>query len=477
VPVAACPPVPEHVTLNGPTRTHEAKRFLNILQVNQYDVYGGAERIASNLTEAYRRRGHDARLAVGRKRSNDPRVLSINNSSSAGPWSGFWWWLHETLQPWYGRSSAIQALCRATHALASPRGWRDTRRGIEDFHYPGTRRLLNLPPRRPDILHAHNLHGRYFDLRELARLSGQVPVVLTLHDAWLLSGHCAHSFDCERWKTGCGACPDLTIYPAIRHDRTAENWRRKRDIYARARLHVATPSRWLMRKVEQSMLGAHAVECRVIPNGVDRGVFRPSDRAAARRRLDLPQEATVLLFTASGIRANPWKDYGTLREAVGRVAQGARPSRPLFLGLGEDAPPERIGPAELRFAPFDGNPANVARYYQAADLYIHAARADTFPNTVLEAVACGIPVVATAVGGIPEQLVTESADRATGVLTPPGNARALAEAIERLLADDAMRRGMSERAASDARDRFDLERQADAYLAWYRALCDRHQEK
>ena len=109
-----------------------------------------------------------------------------------------------------------------------------------------------------------------------------MPTVLTLHDAWLLSGHCAHSFDCERWKTGCGECPDLTIEPAIRRDATADNWVRKRDIYARSRLYVATPSPWLMGRVEQSMLAPAVEQARVIPNGVDLSVFRPADKRSIR---------------------------------------------------------------------------------------------------------------------------------------------------------------------------------------------------
>src|SRR4029079_4578923 len=85
--------------------------------------------------------------------------------------------------------------------------------GLEDFDYPNSVELLRFLPQKPDLLHCHNLHGNYFDLRALAGLSRQIPTVLTLHDAWLLSGHCAHSFECERWTIGCGECPDLTIYP------------------------------------------------------------------------------------------------------------------------------------------------------------------------------------------------------------------------------------------------------------------------
>src|SRR5207248_4324578 len=141
----------------------------------------------------------------------------------------------------------------------------DYHAGREDFHFPGTRRLLTLTAERPDVVHAHNLHGGYFDLRALPSLSAQVPLILTLHDAWMLSGHCAHSFDCERWRTGCGHCPDLTIFPAIERDATAYNWRRKRSIYSKSKLYISAPSRWLMQRVEDSTLQLGAKECRVIP--------------------------------------------------------------------------------------------------------------------------------------------------------------------------------------------------------------------
>src|SRR5439155_11546406 len=122
-------------------------------------------------------------------------------------------------------------------------------------------------PQRPDLVHCHNLHAKYFDLRVLPWLSRQVPVVLTLHDAWMLSGLCCHSFDCERWRTGCGQCPHLTLYPTIYPgipDATHLNWKRKRKIYRRSRLYVATPSRWLMQKVKQSILAPAVIEARVI---------------------------------------------------------------------------------------------------------------------------------------------------------------------------------------------------------------------
>lgn len=110
----------------------------------------------------------------------------------------------------------------------------------------------------------------------------------------------------------------------------------------------------------------------------------------------------------------------------------------------------------------------VASYYQAADVYVHAARADTFPNTVLEALACGTPVEATAVGGIPEQIE----DGRTGLLVPAGDAEGMAQAICALLCDEELRTHMSRRPADAGRGRFDPRRQVDAHLAWYREILD-----
>ncbi len=317
-------------------------------------------------------------------------------------------------------------------------------------------------------------------MRALAWLSRRVPTVLTLHDAWLLSGHCAHSFDCERWKTGCGQCPDLTIYPGIRRDATAENWRCKREIYSKSRLYVATPSRWLMRKVEQSMLTPALAGTRVIPHGVDLSIFRSADRRSVRAALAIHEDNQVVLLTGVGVSGSPFADHQSLRAAIDVIA--VRRPGTLFMALGTDAASAAIGREPICFVGKQRDPHAVARYHQAAECYVHAARVDTFPNMVLEALACGTPVVATAVGGIPEQIRTaELADvesgtaerlEATGVLVPGGNATMLADAVVALLSNDSARHRLGENALRDARARFDLERQVDAYLEWYRMIIE-----
>lgn len=455
---------------------------LDILQISTADVLGGAERVAYELHRSYRRLGHRSRLLVGRRRTDDPDVRLLTHEHAGDPWRRFWWRRHARLQPNFTTMRGARWLARWYQRLAEPAGWLDTLRGVEDFHYPGAWDLLDRLPRRPDIIHAHNLHGKYFDLRALPQWSRAAPLMLTLHDAWLMTGHCAHSMDCTRWQSGCGACPDLSIYPAIRRDATARNHRRKADIFRQCRCYVATPSRWLMDRAHQSILAPAIIESKVIPNGVDTTVFHPGNPIAARDALRLPKHADILLFAAYGITKNTFKDYETLRAAatrLGKQADRRAPDRPLLiLALGDDGPSQRVGRAEIRLIPHVSNPHIVAEYHRATDFYVHASKADTFPTSILEAMACGRPVVATAVGGIPEQVVcllgrTRGQNEATGLLVPPGDADAMASGIDRLLGDDALRSRLGRNAARRVDAMYRLETQVEAYLNWYEAITGR----
>jgi glycosyltransferase involved in cell wall biosynthesis len=460
------------------------ERRLRILQVNSYDIFGGSAKISWDLFQAYRARGHHSYLAVGFKNSDDPDVFRIPNEELLkGRWFRFWQGTHLMFRSMEQRGFPGVSWLR--HYTAELPEWgkrRDRERGLEDFRFPGTWRLLRLAPQLPDIFHCHNLHGAYFDLRALPWLSSRVPVILSLHDSWLLSGLCGHSLDCERWKTGCGQCPLLSTHYPFARDATDHNWRRKQKIYARSRLHVLTACRWMMHKVEQSMLAPAVVKARVIPAGVDLTLFRPVEKRGRRAKLGIPPDVRVLLFVGQFARRNWTKDYPTLRAAIALLAGRLRGQRLLFMARGEEAPPERVGSAEIRFVPFENDYRAVVPYYQAADLYLHAAHVDTFPNVILEALACGTPVVATAVGGIPEQVKSLTLGRpgagwkaygageATGTLVEPHDPQAMAGAIERLLGDEPLRLRLGENAARDARDRFDLRRHVDEHLAWYEEI-------
>ncbi|NIA69016.1 glycosyltransferase [Pelagibius litoralis] len=452
------------------------RESLKVLTVSAADEGGGAEKIAMTLFRALRASDHMSWMAVGRRKKADPDIFTIPDTA----WK-------EALLDWVSPAIAGRLgearFRRALLQLTNPRFLLDRLRGREPFHYAGTMRLLDLPPERPDVLHCHNLHGGYFDLRELARLGSELPVVLTLHDEWTFTGHCAYTLGCERWRNGCGQCPHLDVYPAIRRDGSAANWAAKRAIFNSSRLYVATPSRWLMERVKDSVLANAIVEAKVIPNGIDLGVFKPGNRAEARHRLGLPADVLILLFTANRARVSPFKDYVTVRAAALEVARVLPQRRVLLLALGDAGPDEKVGDTEIRFVPYQSEEGTVASYYLAADVYLHAAHADNFPTTILEASACGLPVVATAVGGIPEQIDSldyhglregagsgDNAEKATGVLVPPGDSMAMAEAVRLLLEAPNLRTRLSRNAAERAQREWSEVRMVEAYLDWYRQI-------
>ncbi|MBN2570204.1 MAG: glycosyltransferase [Deltaproteobacteria bacterium] len=419
------------------------------------------------LHNLYRECGHWSRLVVGYKGSTDPDTIPIDNSD---------------------RRKGIGPL----------RTVRETLQGHQYLNYPGSHRIPESLDEPFDIVHLHNLHGGYFDLAALPRLAALAPVVVMLHDAWLLTGHCAHSFGCEQWHTGCGRCPDLTIPPAIRVDGTSFNWHRKSKLLASLPLVITAPSQWMLDLVGKSYLASHPN--RLIYNGVDQQIFCPGSKKNARQRLGLPEHEKILLFSANSGLLNIWKDGPALIKALQLFLQSSNGAeKPLLVSLGGNVPRssglEREMRRALRKTLNRFNEEDVFRksglsefvirrgaikdenvmadYYRAADALVYATKVDNCPLTVLEALSCGLPVVASAVGGVPELL----RDGETGILVPPGDAIALSEGLFRVLEDDVFRERISAAAVKDAQTRFDIRRQATEYLDWYAELIAEWQKR
>ena len=393
-----------------------------ILIVNSADAGGGAERVATAILDGFAALGTETWMAVGEKRGTDPRVLSLNGRPT----------------------SPVRSARRSARRLA----------GLEDLDHPGSHRLLELAGTpAPDLLLLGNLHGDYFDLRLLPELSRRVPVVMRLADSWPFTGHCATPLGCGRWETGCGACPDLTIPPAIERDATRVNWRRKRSIFSRSRMSVVAPSRWQLDRARRSLLGEAIDSARVVTNGVDLETFNPDGPRADREALGVPPDARLLVFACNLGAANRYKDMATLRAAMRLL--GGHPVE--LLVVGRPAPLERVGErVRIRHLPYEHDQALLAGLYRAADLYVHAAWEESFCLTAAEALACGTPVVAAGAGGLSE--VVE--DGVTGFVVPPGQAAELAAAVTRVLdTPDLARLGSA--AAATARERFDGHRMVE----------------
>jgi glycosyltransferase involved in cell wall biosynthesis len=166
---------------------------------------------------------------------------------------------------------------------------------------------------RAEVVHLQLIQPSLFALWIVPILSALKPLVWTIHDPWLLTGHCIHPAECGRWKHGCGRCPDLRRLFEIRRDRTAANWRYKARILRRARAVYIVSSTWMHQMVTSSpfLRGRPLVR---IPFGLDLDLYRPStDTAALRRKMGLGDESFVVSFRST---PNPFKGTETVIQAL-----------------------------------------------------------------------------------------------------------------------------------------------------------------
>ena len=309
-----------------------------------------------------------------------------------------------------------------------------------------------------DVVHLHWVSG-FLDFSALPGVAARAPVVWTLHDMNAFTGGCHYAGTCGGFRDGCGRCPQLGSKSS--NDPSHQVLQRKisavRSLGADD-LHLVTPSRWLARQAQASaVLGGRP--CEVIPYGLDTKVFRPRDRRAARAEFGIGETEKVVLFVAESVGVRR-KGMTVLLEALGHLGQ--RDVHLLTVGYGSWEFPKHLKVTQLGLIHDD---ARMSLAYSSADVFACPSLEDNFPNTVLEAMACGVPVVGFDVGGIPEMV----SDGETGFLAPAGDAGALADAIERILGS-----GKSEKFATLCRERaareFDLRTQGERYLRLYQQI-------
>lgn len=406
---------------------------MKVVSVNTHDRAGGAAKVALSLHRFFMGQGHACRFLAGIKLDEGDCTVGWTTPRATA--------LRRYVARVDARLLGLQYLLDPS-ILQCGRRWFD-----------GT-----------DVVQLHNIHGAYFNPLNLITLSRRYPVIWTLHDMWSITGKCVHSYDCERWRSGCGECPLLHEYPELPHDTSAFHWRAKRKIYRRSQLTVVTPSRWLQRLVSQSTLSDHDI--RLIPNGVDVSTYRPFDKRAARRKLGIPEDARLVAFSGPGGSKNLFKGYEYLRQALAFL-----PRRKLALiligrSMGEVRDVSDVSVIEVGEITSE---EEMALCYSAADVLALPSAAENCPLTVLEAMACGTPVVAFRVGGVPE-LVEHGK---SGYLARQKDARDLAVGLRLVLERSGTSGAWGAAARQVVLREFTLERQGRRYLDLYTEIVEK----
>jgi glycosyltransferase involved in cell wall biosynthesis len=396
---------------------------MKILQINTSDTKGGAGKVAYRLHKEFENKGHWSRYLVSKKYSKNKNVLLT--------------------RPYNNLRQRI--LKKLTYYLAN------------DIDLFRTNHILKMKEfQEADLIHCHNLHSNYFNLGILHKISALKPVVWTLHDMWPITAHCAHSFDGAMKESGFFTCPSLDIYPPIAWHNEKYLEKSKKDIYDRSNFNIVTPSQWLADKVNQSILKDKPIT--VIHNGIDTNIFKPSDKNKTREELGLTQDKKIILILAKRIQSNPWKGGDYFQNIIKTYEND---DKVYFINIGGD---ENNTSRNMKNISFVTSEAELAKYYSAADVLLYPSIADNCPLVVLEASACGLPVVAFNTGGIPELVEHKK----TGYIAEYKNSKDLARGIKYMLDLDVHSLNqMSHAATQKVSQNFTLEIMTQQYLNLY----------
>lgn len=327
-----------------------------------------------------------------------------------------------------------------------------------------TKRLINYIKKNSfDLVHLHNIHGYYLNLSFIDWLKkSKIPVVWTLHDEWSITGRCAHPISCDRWKKGCGKCPDLSLYPKTYFfDFSALMWQRKKEVFSEGwNPIIICPSQWLAVRAKESYLNRFRIE--VIPNGIDTKLFKPKDKIEARKKFNLPFSKKIILFVAPRLK-DEQKGAKYFFEALKYIK--TKDCLVLTMGKKINLNQKIREDIEIKQLGYISDPDLVSDIYNTADVFCITSLAETFPTTVLETMACGVPVIGFRVGGVLEQVLDDC-----GILVEPRDVKGLAKAIDGLLNNEEKRNKFSLNCRQRALENYSLEKFKNRYVDLYKKI-------
>jgi glycosyltransferase involved in cell wall biosynthesis len=302
-----------------------------------------------------------------------------------------------------------------------------------------------------DLIHLHNLHGYYLDWQKLLRLVKAKPVVWTLHDMWLATGRCGTPIGCDRWVSGCGECPNLKEYPAAWFDRSRVEHQMKSGLLDGSHnIAFVSPSKWLAEQLIRR--GCPEQRMFVIPNPVDLSRYHRLPMLQARQTLGLDPSLFTVMFIASDCN-DAHKGYEDFLHSIEgldcqKIVVGTEP---------------REKRADIRYTGQLRAPQALSAHYSACDVMVIPSYFDNYPNTVIESLACGTPVIGYATGGIPSQLEQLEACR----VVTTGDVSGLKNAIREQMAQGGKREDVSERLQQKAELRWSARSVAESYIRLY----------
>ena len=354
---------------------------MRVLIINTSERIGGAAIAANRLMEALKNNGIKAKMLVRDKQTDQISVVELKKS-----WWKVWQFIWERVVIW-------QANHFKKHNLFAV-----------DIANTGTNITVLPEFTQADVIHLHWINQGMLSLTDIRRIiqSGK-PIVWTMHDMWPFTGICHYAGDCDKYATQCHNCPQL--YKGSRKDIAYRTFQKKKKLFEGAQITFVACSRWLESLAKKSDL-IKGQTITNIPNAINTNLFKPRDKKQAREKCHLPQDKKLLLFGSVKI-TDKRKGIDYLVSACKQIAS-SYPDFSKELGVvvfGNQAEQyTSLFPFPIYPMNYVSNEKELVDIYNAVDLYVTPSLQDNLPNTIVEAMACGIPCIGFNVGGIPQMI-------------------------------------------------------------------------
>ena len=424
---------------------HKKELLMKILIINTSEKAGGAAIAANRLAKALNRNGIDATMLVRDRQTTDNKVLALGSTMRTRfqfVWERFTIWISNKFDK--------------------------KRLFLISFANTGTDITKLKEFKEADVVHLHWINQGMLSLNDINRIvkSGK-PVVWTMHDMWPFTGVCHYNEDCAGYTQNCGKCQYLRSKSG--NDISHKCLKRKEMIYNNSNIAFVACSKWLKDIAQKSRLLKNK-EVVDIPNTIDTDIFKDKDKKSIRERYNLPIDKKLLLFSSAKI-SEKRKGLPYLIEACNILAEKS-PDLSKELGvviLGKNSNESPEIPFPTYTMNYIKGEKELSDIYNAADLFVTPSLQDNLPNTIMEALACGLPCVGFNVGGIPEMI----GHKTNGYVSEYKSATDLAKGIHWALKEakyDELKKASIEKVKKSYSDRIVVEK----YMQIYNRLTNKN---
>jgi len=418
---------------------------LRVLQVSTTDIKGGAAKAAFRLNEALNKLHIDSKMLVQDKYSDNLNVESISKTK-----------IQKAM-------AIIRPICDDFFYQV----YRKRKSDLFSTGKIGVNLAKNEIIKEADVINLHWINAGYLSLNSLKKLNKlNKPIVWTLHDMWAFTGGCHYSSQCRKYEKQCGCCPLLDSHH--NKDLTRRIWKKKKHTFKTSNIQIVSPSNWIADIAKSSSLFCD-FNVEVIPNYINEQVFKPLERGTARNILNIPLNKKIILFGSTHAAKDRRKGFSYFLEGINKLSQEYNSINKdiEILVFGATHLPElhKINFNIIFLGSLRDN-FTLTLAYNAADIFVTTSLEDNLPLTVMEALACGVPVAAFNTGGISDLI----SHKENGYLIKHKSVENIAEGIFWLLSNEERLKKLGQNARNKVLNNYTLEIVGNRYKNVYEKL-------